>query len=316
MTIFHDFKGQFNISDWTISENTGHITTNVTNTITDSITLVSGNSYIADYATISISTTIDTTINFDWNGTTQDTSRAYLYDQFGYILNGVRTLLSNNNSSLTSGSMSLSLVIGDTFGFYANTLDGIFGSSTTTITNFTFTYNPISNICFPKGTLITTNQGNIPIEKINPDIHTIRNKKIVAITQTITKDKYLVCFNKNVLGNNIPSQKTIVSNNHCILYKGHMVKAKNFIDKIENVKKVKYTGEILYNVLMEEADKMMVNNLICETLDPANGIAKLYTILSKLTLEEQLNKIKEWNEYVGGRDPLTPDKGRSRLHFS
>ena len=164
---------------------------------------------------------------------------------------------------------------------------------------------------------IITKYNGIPlVKKINPDIHTIRNKKIVAITQTITKDKYLVCFNKNVLGNNIPSQKTIVSNNHCILYKGHMVKAKNFIDKIENVKKVKYTGEILYNVLMEEADKMMVNNLICETLDPANGIAKLYTILSKLTLEEQLNKIKEWNEYVGGRDPLTPDKGRSRLHFS
>jgi hypothetical protein len=78
---------------------------------------------------------------------------------------------------------------------------------------------PISNICFPSGTHITTNQGTIPIEKINKEIHTIRNKKIVGITQTITQDKYLVCFEKDSLGINLPSQKTIISKNHCIVYK-------------------------------------------------------------------------------------------------
>jgi len=36
---------------------------------------------------------------------------------------------------------------------------------------------PISNVCFPANTLISTNQGNIAIQNLNPEIHTIRNKK-------------------------------------------------------------------------------------------------------------------------------------------
>jgi sugar lactone lactonase YvrE len=157
---------------------------------------------------------------------------------------------------------------------------------------------PISNICFPAGTHISTNQGQIPIEKINTEIHTIRNKKIVGITQTITQDKYLVCFEKDSLEINLPSQKTIISKNHGIFYKGKMMQAKEFIGKFENVKKIKYTGEILYNVLMEEDNKMMVNNLICETLHPENGIAKLYKILQNANPKEQQKIIEEYNEYA------------------
>jgi sugar lactone lactonase YvrE len=157
---------------------------------------------------------------------------------------------------------------------------------------------PISNICFPAGTPITTNQGTIPIEKINKEIHTIRNKKIVGITQTVTQDKYLVCFEKDSLGINLPSQKTIISKHHGIFYKGKMLQAKEFISKFGNVKKIKYTGEILYNVLMEEDNKMMVNNLICETLHPENGIAKLYKILQNANPKEQQKIIEEYNEYA------------------
>jgi hypothetical protein len=35
----------------------------------------------------------------------------------------------------------------------------------------------ISEICFPKHTLILTDQGEIMIDKLNPSIHTISNKK-------------------------------------------------------------------------------------------------------------------------------------------
>ena len=155
---------------------------------------------------------------------------------------------------------------------------------------------PISNVCFPAGVPITTNQGNIPIEKINPIIHTIRNKKIVGITKTITQDKYLVCFEKDALGNNIPSQKTIISKNHYIFYKNKMREAREFIGINNKVYKIKYTGEILYNVLMEEHNKMLVNNLICETLHPENGIAKLYRDTQELDEEEQYKLIKTYNE--------------------
>ena len=155
---------------------------------------------------------------------------------------------------------------------------------------------PVSNICFPAGTPITTNQGNIPIEKINSDIHTIGNKSIIGIVQTVTYDKYLVCFEKDAICPNAPSQKTIISKNHCIFYKGKMIEAKYFIGNFKNVYKIKYTGEILYNVLMKNYDKIMVNNLICETLDPKNGMAKLYKHLQTLTPEKQYQLIKTHNE--------------------
>jgi CheY-specific phosphatase CheX len=124
---------------------------------------------------------------------------------------------------------------------------------------------PIPNICFLAGTPIKTDQGNIPIEKINHNIHTIRNKKIVGITQTITQDKYLICFEKNSLDKNIPSQQTIITQNHCIFYKGKMVQVKKFLGINSKVYEINYNSEILYNVLMKEHDKMLVNNLIFET---------------------------------------------------
>ena len=46
------------------------------------------------------------------------------------------------------------------------------------IYTFAPTVEPISNICFPAGTPITCDQGNIPIEHLNPKVHTIRGKKL------------------------------------------------------------------------------------------------------------------------------------------
>ena len=156
----------------------------------------------------------------------------------------------------------------------------------------------ISNICFVGSTPITTNQGNIPIDKINSQIHTIRNKKIIRITQTITQDKYLVCFEKDSLAPNIPSQKTIISSFHCIYYQGKMMQARDFVGKYENVKNTRYRGETLYNVLMEDHEKMLVNNLICETLNPKNAIVEVYKFIDKLNPKEQESFIKANNKYV------------------
>ena len=167
---------------------------------------------------------------------------------------------------------------------------------------------PVSNICFPSKTPILTNQGLIHIDKINPEIHTIRNKKIVAITKTVTQDKYLICFEKDALGTNMPSQKTVITQNHEILYNGKMTKAKDFLQNFENVKKVKYTGEVLYNVLMETPNKMVVNNLICETLHPENGVAKLQMILQKLNQDDKQRLIEEYNNYAIKNNVFTPKK--------
>jgi uncharacterized repeat protein (TIGR03803 family) len=135
---------------------------------------------------------------------------------------------------------------------------------------------PISNICFPAGTLISTDQGNILIEKIIPFENTINRKMIHAITKTITNDNYLVCFYKNALGKNYPDKDTIISKQHKIFYRGKMIEAYKFLNRFEKVKKVDYNQEILYNVLMNKYEKIKVNNIICESLHPNNIIAKLY----------------------------------------
>ena len=133
-------------------------------------------------------------------------------------------------------------------------------------------------ICFPQGTPVLTNLGPVAIEKLNPDKHTIRGHNIVAITQSRPLQKHIVCFEKDALSKNVPSQQTLCSMEHKVFYKGEMTKARNLVDLCENVTFVPYNGETLFNVLLKKHDKMMINNLICETLHPENIAAKISTM--------------------------------------
>jgi hypothetical protein len=141
---------------------------------------------------------------------------------------------------------------------------------------YTDTTPSTTPICFPAGTPVRTNVGDIAIDKLDPDIHTIRNKRIVAITQSQPLHTYIVNIEKNALATNVPSNNTQISKEHKVYYKGQMVKAKDLVKVCKGVTKIPYTGEILYNVLMEQPDKMMINNLICETLHPENIMARIH----------------------------------------
>ena len=59
---------------------------------------------------------------------------------------------------------------------------------------------------------------------------------------------------------------------------------------------VNYNDEFLYNVLLEEPSKMIVNNLICETLHPDNLIAQIYRFLPNMNLKEQEELITRVNK--------------------
>jgi hypothetical protein len=83
-----------------------------------------------------------------------------------------------------------------------------------------------------------------------------------------------------------------MSENHQLFYNGKMRKASS----ISIGKSIKYNGEILYNVLLEKHDKMIVHNLICETLCPTHDIAKLQLIMLNMTMEQQIKFIKKYNE--------------------
>jgi uncharacterized delta-60 repeat protein len=154
---------------------------------------------------------------------------------------------------------------------------------------------PVVPICFPAGTPVLTDQGYIPIEEINPEINTIRNKTIVAITKTITNHDKIVCFEKHSLGYNVPNQRTLVSLNHGIIYNKKLIPAKKFVGRKNGVYFKKYNGEYLYNVLMEKHMGMLVNGMKVETLDPKNMVAKLYT--NKYSPEQKEKIILQINNY-------------------
>lgn len=153
---------------------------------------------------------------------------------------------------------------------------------------------PIVPICFPAGTPVLTDQGNIPIELIDPNVHTIKKKTIVAITQSFMNEDTIVCIEKHSLGINIPNKRTYISNYHGIIYKNNLIPAKQLVGRLRGIYHVKYNNQILYNVLMEKHYIMNVNNMSVETLNPKNIVAKLYT--NEHTPEEKTKLILEINE--------------------
>jgi len=123
---------------------------------------------------------------------------------------------------------------------------------------------------------------------------------IQHITQTVTLDPYLICFEKHALGLRVPTQRTILSKDHQIEFNGHLVPAERFLQYSSQVKKVKYTGEILYNVLLATYTTLSVNGLRCETLHPDNVIARLYT--NNYSAVERNTLIRDMNDSLQKRD--------------
>jgi uncharacterized membrane protein len=133
-----------------------------------------------------------------------------------------------------------------------------------------------SNICFPAGTPIKTDQGEVAIEKLVPGKHTLGRQAITHITQTTSIDKYLVLVGQDAFAKNKPSRPTVMSKDHKVEYEGELVPVYRFLGYLEKVNKLKYSGELLYNVLLETYGTMSVNNLRCETLEPTSPIACVY----------------------------------------
>lgn len=155
----------------------------------------------------------------------------------------------------------------------------------------------IGNICFRKGTPVNTDQGIIDIDKILPHIHTIRNKKIVHITKTVSVHNELVLIKKNALCNSVPHIDSVMSKEHSIFWNGVMQPVKNLVNN-DTIIYIPNTGETLYNVLLNTHYTMIVNNMIVETLHPDNLISKIYKCMQSETISKKNELIKEFNVQI------------------
>lgn len=206
------------------------------------------------------------TIELSWTGSA---------DIYGYNFNGEDFDLGDVQSS------PFSIVVPPGSGSVEVYLLGVLLDRRSDIVTFTYNVTPISNICFLGDTPITTDQGKVAIEDIDPDLYTIDGEPILAISKTKSKD-YLVCFEKHALYNNVPSQRTIMSKTHKVAHLGKMKEAHRFCNITDKVYKIPYEGQTLYNVLMEKHRTMKVNNLTCETLNPKNEMAKYFLSTKRL----------------------------------
>jgi Fic family protein len=155
------------------------------------------------------------------------------------------------------------------------------GYSTNSPSNFNLlqlalTNSPSANICFVANTPILTDQGFININCIKSKKNTINGQKIIAVTETITPEKFLVCFEKDSIEPGLPSKKTTMTMGHKIFYAGAFVEAIYFTQKFKNVNLIDYEPQHLYNILLATHSVINVNNLVAETLHPENAIAQKY----------------------------------------
>jgi len=125
-------------------------------------------------------------------------------------------------------------------------------------------------ICFLKGALLEVDQGLIPIETVDPLLHTLNGKKIVALTRERNPKAKLVTLRKHIISENVPDRDTAITVWHKVFYKGDY----RIAGQVPGFRSIPYNGEILYNILMESLEPMKVNNMLTLSLDPDHPIVK------------------------------------------
>lgn len=130
---------------------------------------------------------------------------------------------------------------------------------------------PIIDICFIKDSLVQTDQGIVPIQKLIPGKHTLFKQYIIAVTESIHTDAELVKVSAYAFGS-YPTKDTYVSKNHKINGIKSFLAAQDYVNG-STVTLVPYHREPLYNVLCERPSFMKVHGMMAETLDPQTDIA-------------------------------------------
>ena len=157
---------------------------------------------------------------------------------------------------------------------------------------------PVSNICFLAGTIVQTDQGNLPIETLTRK-NTLRGQPI-TLTKTMHNDPYLVKIQAYAF-TDTPTKDIYMSMNHRVYFNHDRIKARDLVNG-ETIIPVDYHGQPLYNVLVKSHTSMRVHGLRVETLDPTSAIALVYTSrlppIQRVKIIQKLNTQENYEETV------------------
>ncbi|MFT4563847.1 MAG: hypothetical protein ACI9BW_003607 [Gammaproteobacteria bacterium] len=137
-----DFSGSYDISLWTLGGPLGNNDGSVDiSGASGTIALTSNNTGVTDGNQDFTFVAFDNAaVSFDWTFSTVDTgtgsTHGNQWDPVGYLVGGTFTQVSDDSGDVNAGSISFNVSIGDVFGFRSYTVDGIFGSSTAGVGNF------------------------------------------------------------------------------------------------------------------------------------------------------------------------------------
>jgi hypothetical protein len=89
-----------------------------------------------------------------------------------------------------------------------------------------------------------------------------------------------------------------MTKNQQVIYNKKMTIANDFLDSrlFKNVYKLKYNGEILYNILLAGYEPKVVSNLICQSLQPENSVVDLYYSVLELSDFKKRLEIFKYNK--------------------
>jgi hypothetical protein len=133
---------------------------------------------------------------------------------------------------------------------------------------------PATQSCFRKGTLVLTDQETVEIQNIKPNYHTINDKEIKCVTSVYNSDGMVVKIEKDCLGENKPSNTMYMQKDHKLMISPFEFSALLTSGKIQF--ESSSSDELLYNVLLENHETMMVENIQVETLNPELEISKYF----------------------------------------
>jgi len=189
---YADFSGVYAPGNWTTSTNGGDGSVN-TGGAPASISLTSSNTntFSNKFVHFEVDIICDTTVDFDWEYDTVDVDGSG-FDPASYLVNGAHTQVTVNLSDLfngipQTGSESVPVSIGDTFGLGIRAIDDQLGRATFEITNFdALKANDCADIDIKPGSdpnsINNPNKGVVPVGLLGSATYDVSDVDVTTLT--------------------------------------------------------------------------------------------------------------------------------------
>jgi hypothetical protein len=134
-----------------------------------------------------------------------------------------------------------------------------------------------SPICFPFGTLVSCDQGDVRIELLLVGVHTFGGVGMLSLScaDPFPWVRSLVRVCAGSFGACVPVRDFQCSPAHRVRYGGELLSAQSLVGVVPGVSEVPFSGGPLFNVLLSEHVCMSVAGVECDTLDPRNLVSQI-----------------------------------------